>query len=110
MSNTVHLTGRIGSDIGTFGNGNNGGCYFRFVTSKTKLVDNKPVKDANGYNETYDQWHNIKVFGGLAKAVANHKKKGERLYIRGELRYSTYEKGGDTHEKAEIVADEVEFL
>jgi single-strand DNA-binding protein len=108
--NKIFLSGRIASDIKTFGTDNSPCATFSFVTSKPKRQDGRTVKGENGYAETYNEFHNVKVFGGLAKAVANNKKKGDQLMIIGEVRYSKNEHEGRTFYNTDIVADEVEFV
>ena len=108
--NKVFLSGRIASDITTFGNANNSGVAFTLVTSKPVYEDGKPVKDENGYTKTFDQWHKVKAFNGLGKSVANHKQKGDKLIVTGEIRYSQNERDGQTYYNTDIIADEIEFI
>lgn len=108
--NKVFLSGRIASDINQFGNTSSPAVSFTLVTSKPVVKDGKVVKDENGYTETYDQWHTIKAFGGLAKSVAAHKAKGDKLIVQGEIRYSKNESNGKTFYNTDIIADEIEFI
>lgn len=108
--NKVFLSGRITSDISRFGTDSKGGVSFTLVTSRPVIKDGQVVKGENGYTETYDQFHTIKAFNGLGKSIANHKKKGDKLIVTGEIRYSRHEKDGRTYYNTEIVADEIEFL
>ena len=108
--NKVFLSGRITTDIATFGTGDRTGASFTLVTSKPIIKDGKVQKDGNGYTETYDEFHQIKAFNGLGKSVAKHKKKGQMLLVTGEIRYSRNEKDGKTYYNTDIVADEIEFL
>lgn len=110
MSNKVQLSGRITSDIERHGSDEKTFITFTLVTSETKYEDGKPVKKANGYNDTYDEFHKIKVFGGLAKVIYNHKVKGDKLIVWGSIRYSTNEHNGKTYYNCDIVANEVEFI
>jgi single-strand DNA-binding protein len=108
--NKVFLSGRVTSEISRFDTDDKGGVSFTLVTSKPVIKDGQVVKDENGYTETYDQFHTIKAFNGLGKSIANHKKKGDKLIVTGEIRYSRHEKEGRTYYNTEIVADEIEFL
>ena len=47
---------------------------------------------------------------GLGKSIANHKKKGDKLIVNGEIRYTRNEKDGRTYYNTEIVADQIEFI
>jgi len=108
--NTVFLSGRITSDITRFGTDSKGGVSFTLVTSRPVIKDGEVLKDENGYTETYDQFHTIKAFNGLGRSIANHKKKGDKLIVTGEIRYTRNEKDGRTYYNTEIVADEIEFI
>lgn len=108
--NKVFLSGRITTDITQFGTADKPGISFTLVTSKPVIRDGRTVKDENGYTETYDQFHNVKAFGGLAKAVANNKKKGDKLIVEGEIRYSKNEHNGKTFYNTNIFAETIEFI
>lgn len=108
--NKVFLSGRIASDINRFGTDSNGGINLTLVTSKPVIKDGQVQKGANGFTETYDEFHTIKAFGGLGRSVANHKKKGDRLMVIGEVRYSRNEREGRTYYNTDIVAEDIEFL
>ena len=108
--NKVFLSGRITSDIAHFGTESKGGVSFTLVTSRPVIKDGQVVKGEDGYNETYDQFHTVKAFNGLAKSIANHKKKGDKLIVTGEIRYTKNEKDGRTFYNTDIVADEIEFI
>ncbi|KKW90311.1 single-stranded DNA-binding protein [Sphingobium chungbukense] len=108
--NKVILSGRITSDITTFGTESKGGTSFTLVTSKPVIRDGEVQKDENGYTETYDAFHTIKAFNGLGKSVARHKKKGDKLLVVGEIRYSRNEHNGRTYYNTDIIAEEIEFL
>ena len=102
--NKVFLSGRITSDITRFGTDSKGGVSFSLVTSKPVIKDGQVQKDDNGYTETYDEFHQVKAFN------ANHKKKGDKLLVVGEIRYSRNERDGRTYYNTDIVAEEIEFL
>src|SRR3546814_15280691 len=85
------------------------GVSFSLVTSKPVIKDGQIQKDENGYTETYDEFHTVKAFNGLGKSVANHKKKGDKLMVVGEIRYSRNERDGRTYYKTDIVAEENEL-
>ena len=80
------------------------------VTSRPVIKDGQVQKGENGYTETYDQFYTVKAFGGLGNSVANHKKKGDKLIVNGEIRYSRSEKDGRTFYNTDFVADEIEFV
>ena len=108
--NHVFLSGRITSDISRFGTDSKGGVSFTLVTSRPVIKDGEVQKGADGFTETYDQFHTVKAFNGLGKSIANHKKKGDKLIVNGEIRYTKNEKDGRTYYNTEIVADQIEFI
>jgi single-strand DNA-binding protein len=110
LMNHVFLSGRITSDISRFGTDSKGGVSFTLVTSRPVIKDGEVQKGADGYTETYDQFHTVKAFNGLGKSIANHKKKGDKLIVNGEIRYTRNEKDGRTYYNTEIVADQIEFI
>jgi single-strand DNA-binding protein len=110
LMNQVFLSGRITSDISRFGTDSKGGVSFTLVTSRPVIKDREVQKGADGYTETYDQFHTVKAFNGLGKSIANHKKKGDKLIVNGEIRYTRNEKDGRTYYNTEIVADQIEFI
>lgn len=93
--NVAYLSGRITSDITRFGSDTKGGVSFTLVTSRPVIKD--------------DQFHAVKAFGNLGNSVANHKKKGDKLIVNGEIRYSRTEKDGRTFYNTDVVASEIEF-
>ncbi|MEO0030514.1 MAG: hypothetical protein RIS94_272 [Pseudomonadota bacterium] len=108
--NQVFLSGRITSEISRFGTETKGGVMFTLVTSRPVIKEGQVQKDEQGYTETYDQFHTVKAFGGLGRAIANNKKKADKLIVSGEIRYTRNEKDGRTYYNTEIVADEIEFI
>lgn len=56
-------------------------------------------------------WHRIILWKRLAEIVEKYVHKGDKLYIEGRLRYSTYDdKNGIRHNLTEIWAENMEML
>lgn len=56
-------------------------------------------------------WHRIILWKRLAEVVEKYVHKGDKLYIEGRLRYSTYDdKNGIRHNLTEIWAENLEML
>ena len=56
-------------------------------------------------------WHNVILWRRLAEVVEKHVHKGDKLYIEGRVRYTTYDdKRGVRHNMTEIWADNMEML
>lgn len=56
-------------------------------------------------------WHNIVLWRRLAEVVEKYVHKGDKLYIEGRLRYTTYDdKRGVRHSVTEVWAENMEML
>lgn len=56
-------------------------------------------------------WHCIMLWRRLAEIVEKYVHKGDKLYIEGRIRYTTYnDKHGVRHNATEIWADNIELL
>lgn len=105
MLNKVTLIGRLGKDpeIRNFDNGTIV-CKFTFATSK-KFVDK------NGQSQERTQWHNIVFYRKQAEIIYKYAKKGDMLYIGGEIETRKYEdKKGQTQYITEIIGNDFVFL
>lgn len=57
------------------------------------------------------EWHNIVVWGGLAKVVEQYIKKGSKLYIEGKIRTRNYDDlAGIKRYLTEIHVDHLDML
>jgi len=103
--NSVTLLGRVGIDPESRGSEAAPVSIFSLATSKN-LVSNK--QDGNIHQMT--DWHRVAVFRpGLREFVAEQIKKGDKVYVTGEIRYSDFTPQGSstTVKIANIVADDV---
>lgn len=105
--NKVILMGHTGKDpeVKTF---ENGGIVAQFTLATTKrgfkTKDGKEIPERT-------EWHNIVLSNGLAKIAGQYVKKGDKLYIEGELRTRSYnDKNGVKHYITEIYGYEMEML
>jgi single-strand DNA-binding protein len=85
--NKVILMGHTGKDpvVKTF---DNGGVVAQFPLATTKR--GFTTKDGREIPER-TEWHNIVLPNDLAKIAGQYVKKGDKLYIEGELRTRSYE-------------------
>jgi len=59
----------------------------------------------------HTDWHNVILWRKLAEIVEKYVHKGDRLYIEGRIRYTTYDdKQGQKRYATEIWADNMELL
>ena len=105
--NKVILMGNVGKDpdMREF---DNGGTTAQFPLATTKrgftTKDGKQVQERT-------EWHNVVLFNGLAKVAEQYVKKGDKLYIEGELRTRSYEdNNGVKRFITEVYAYEMEML
>ena len=83
----------------------------RAVATFTLATTEPPYTLANGTRvaERTD-WHNIVVWGNLAKIVEQYVRKGNKLYVEGSIHSRTYEdKTGYRKIITEIWAEKIEF-
>lgn len=105
--NKVTLLGNTGKapDFKEF---DNGGCVATITLATTKR--GFTTKDGQQIPER-TEWHNIVLQNGLAKVANQYVKKGDKLYIEGELRTRSYDDAqGVKRYITEIVATDMEML
>ncbi len=57
------------------------------------------------------EWHNVVIWGGLAKVAENYVKKGTQLYIEGKLRTRSWDdKDGNKRYTTEVYVDNLQLL
>ena len=57
------------------------------------------------------EWHNVVMWGGLAEVVEKYVHKGDKLFIEGKIRTTTYEdQTGIRRYRTEILAENMEML
>lgn len=100
--NTVVLIGRLTRDP-EFKYTPNGNVVITFT-----LAVDRPFKNQNGEKET--DFIPIVTWNKLAENCANHLGKGRLVAVEGRLQIRSYEKDGNKHRIAEVVASEVKFL
>ena len=103
--NKAILIGNLGQDpeIRTTGSGQRVG-QFSLATTRT-------WNDQSGQKQEKTEWHRIVVWGRLVDVVERYVKKGDRLYVEGEIQYRQYEdKEGVTKYTTEINLKEMIML
>lgn len=57
------------------------------------------------------EWHTIVMWHGLAKTAEQYIKKGDKIYVEGQLHTRTYnDRNGMSHTRPEIWAEKVELF
>lgn len=103
--NKAILIGNLGQDpeIRTTGGGQRVG-QFSLATTRT-------WNDQSGQKQEKTEWHRVVVWGRLVDVVERYVKKGDRLYVEGEIQYRQYEdKEGVTKYTTEINLREMIML
>jgi single-strand DNA-binding protein len=105
--NKVILIGNVGKDpVVSYLSADNVVATFPLATSE------RGYRLANG-TEVPEQteWHNIVMWGNLAKRAENYVRKGAKLYVEGKIRTRNYQdKKGITRYVTEILTEKFEIF
>ena len=105
LRNKVQLIGNLGNDpeIINLESGK--------TMAKFSLATNNSYKNAKGEKITDTQWHNIVVWGQLAKIVENYLNKGKEVAIEGKLTSRSYDtKEGEKRYITEVICNDLLML
>ena len=103
--NKAILIGNLGSDpeIRTIPSGAR--------VAQFSLATSRRWNDKNGQPQEKTEWHRIVVWDKLVDVVERYVKKGDRLYVEGEIEYRQYQdKDGVTKYSTEIRARDIMML
>lgn len=86
--NKVILIGNLGKDpeVRSFGNGG--------MVAKFPIATTETYKDREGNKVEQTEWHNVEVWGELAKIAEQYLKKGRQLFVEGSIRTESWEDNG----------------
>lgn len=74
---------------------------------KLRLATTENYLDRNNTRQERTEWHSVTVWGKRGEALAKFLTKGERVFVEGSLRTSSYEKDGEKRYRTEIVANNI---
>lgn len=99
--NRVMLLGNLGADpeLRMTGGGQ--------AVLNMRLATTESYLDKDRERQERTEWHNVVVWGKRAEGLGKIVKKGDRIFVEGGLRTSSYEKDGDKRYKTEVVASNV---
>ena len=103
--NRATLIGNLGADpeVRTVGAGNR--------VAQLSLATSRSWKDADGSPNERTDWHRVVVWGSRVDVVEMYLRRGEKVYVEGEIQYRSYEDGeGVTRHVTEINAREILLL
>lgn len=74
---------------------------------KLRLATTETYLDRNNTRQERTEWHSVTLWGKRGEALAKFLTKGDRIFVEGSLRTSSYEKDGDKRYRTEVVASNV---
>lgn len=75
------------------------------------IATNKSWTDAQGNKQKSTQFHNFVVWGKTAEVLAQYTKKGDQIYLEGELQHSEYTgQDGIKRYRTDVLVSGFEFL
>ena len=99
--NKVMLLGNLGADPELkMTQGGQSVLKLRLATTETYL-------DKNQTRQEKTEWHSVTMWGKRGEALAKFLTKGERIFVEGSLRTSSYEKNGEKRYSTEINASNI---
>lgn len=103
--NKVQLIGNLTKDI-EIKNTNSGK-----VVGSGSIATNRSYIDQQGQKQTISQFHNFVVWGKQAETLAKWTKKGDKIYLEGELTHRDYTgQDGIKRYFTEVALSNFEFL
>ena len=101
--NKVILVGNLGKDpeVKSFANG---------MVAKFTIATSESYKDKAGNKVDQTEWHNVEVWGELAKIAEQYLRKGKKVYVEGSLRTDSWEDNGVKKYATKIKATSFQML
>jgi len=101
LRNSVRLVGNLGMDpeVKSFDNNKK--------LARLSLATSESYKNDKGEKVTETQWHNLVLWGNLAKFAEDDLKKGDQVAIEGKLTNRNYiDKDGNKRYMCEVVVND----
>lgn len=80
------------------------------AVAKFSLATTEVYKDREGNKAEDTSWHRCVAFGKLGEIIGEYVKKGDPIYIEGQIKYGSYEKDGVKHYTTDIRVNEMRLL
>lgn len=74
---------------------------------KLRLATTESYVDRNQARQERTEWHSVTLWGKRGEALSKFLTKGDRIFVEGSLRTSSYEKDGEKRYRTEINATNV---
>src|SRR4030095_5519083 len=99
--NKVMLLGNLGADpeLRVTGGGQ--------AILKLRIATTETYLDKSHTRQERPEWHSVTMWGKRGEALSKFLTKGERVFIEGSLRTSSYEKDGEKRYRTEVGATNI---
>lgn len=74
---------------------------------KLRLATTETYMDRNNTRQERTEWHSVTLWGKRGEALSKFLSKGERIFVEGSLRTSSYEKDGEKRYRTEVIASNI---
>src|SRR5213075_2895824 len=74
---------------------------------KLRLATTESYLDRNNARQERTEWHSVTLWGKRGEALSKFLTKGERIFVEGSLRTSSYEKDGEKRYRTEVIANNI---
>jgi single-strand DNA-binding protein len=74
---------------------------------KLRLATTESYLDRNNTRQERTEWHSVTIWGKRGEALSKFLAKGERVFVEGSIRTSSYEKDGEKRYRTEVVASNI---
>ena len=74
---------------------------------KLRLATTESYLDRNNTRQERTEWHSVTLWGKRGEALSKILTKGDRIFVEGSLRTSSYEKDGDKRYRTEVIASNI---
>jgi single-strand DNA-binding protein len=74
---------------------------------KLRIATTENYMDKNNTRQERTEWHSVTMWGKRGEALSRFLQKGERVFVEGGLRTSSYEKDGEKRYRTEVVATNI---
>jgi single-strand DNA-binding protein len=74
---------------------------------KLRVATTETYLDKSNTRQERTEWHSVTLWGKRGEALSKFLQKGERIFVEGSIRTSSYEKDGEKRYRTEVVASNI---
>ena len=99
--NKVLLLGNLGADpeLRVVGGGQ--------AVLKLRIATTETYLDKSNTRQERTEWHSVTMWGKRGEALSKFLTKGDRIFIEGSIRTSSYDKDGEKRYRTEVIASNI---